>query len=213
MYAYPDHFTDELIYTMANEEKICHYVDIPFQHADNDILKAMNRHMTQEEMIDLVTKLRRAIPDIMIRSTFITGFPVETEEQFANLLDFLKQMRLERVGVFPYSQEDHTPAGIRKDQIPEEIREKRAAELMDVQYQIMYNCHLSRINSVCEVVVEEISKDIDGLLLCRSQGEAPDIDPFVLVYDAPYVPGDHLFVRISGVDEYDLIGEVVHESA
>ena len=121
LYAYPNNFTDELIDTIANEEKICKYIDVPLQHADNGILKAMNRQIDQEAIRNLMNKLRERIPGMTIRSTFIVGFPGETDEAYANLLDFLEEVKLDRVGVFPYSQEDNTPAGKMSDQIPEEV--------------------------------------------------------------------------------------------
>ncbi len=213
LYAYPDHFTDELIETMAGENKICKYIDIPFQHINNAVLKRMNRQITKEKILTLIKKLRSSIPNIMIRSTFITGFPGETEEQFDELLEFLKVVKLDRVGVFPYSQEDRTLAGKMSDQVPEHIREERAELLMEEQYQIMYDRHQSMLGTVLEVKVDEISNDVENLLLCRSQGEAPEIDPFILVKNDSYKEGDYFYVEIVGVDEYDLIGVPSDESA
>lgn len=213
LYAYPDHFTDELIETMASEDKICKYIDIPFQHINNAVLKRMNRNITKEEILSLIKKLRSAMPNIMIRSTFITGFPGETQDQFDELLEFLKFVKLDRVGVFPYSQEDRTLAGKMPDQVPEDIREERAEQLMEEQYQVMYDRHQSLLGKTMEVKVDELSEDVDSLLLCRSQGEAPEIDPFILVKSDHFSEGDFFDVKIVGVDEYDLIGVPLHEPA
>lgn len=215
LYAYPDHFTDELVDTMAKWPNICHYIDMPLQHVNDHVLQEMRRHITQKEIRDIIAKLRSAMPDIRIRTTFITGFPGETAEEYQELLAFLQEMRLDRVGVFPYSQEENTPAGERADQVPEEVREERAAQLMEVQFDVMSGIHRSWIGEVLEVIVEEESPDIEGLLLCRSFGEAPDIDPFILVDDSEgrLTVGDKAHVRIIGLDEYDLVGEMIDESA
>lgn len=214
LYAYPNNFNDELIDTIAKESKVCKYLDIPLQHADDQILRRMNRQITQKEIRKLITTLRQRIPGITLRSTFIVGFPGETEEQYQTLIDFLEDMQLDCVGAFPYSQEEGTPAGHMADQLDDEIKEQRAVELMDHQFEIMYAKHQQQIGTGRTVKVDELSPDVEGLLLCRSQREAPDVDPLILVYDDwTHQPGDFLEVRITGLDEYDFIGEIIHELA
>lgn len=212
LYAYPNNFTKELIEYMASEDKICKYLDIPLQHADNEILKRMNRRITQEDMRNLIGALRKYMPDITIRSTFIVGFPGESEAQYENLLNFLEDMKLDCVGAFPYSREEGTPAYRMDGQLEEDEKEKRAENLMELQYDIMYRKHESMIGQKRLVKVDELSPDIPGLLLCRSQGEAPDVDPLILVYgeeEQKWQPGDYFTVEITGLDEYDWIGEIV----
>ena len=211
LYAYPNNFDDELIETIASLDKVCKYLDIPLQHSANDILRRMNRRITTEEITALLTKLRKKIPNITLRSTFITGFPTESEEDFAHLLNFLEEMQIERVGAFPYSCEEGTAAALMPEQIPTEIAEQRAEELMEQQYDIMYRCHERRIGEKVLVKVDELSEDVQGLLLCRSQSEAPDVDPYILVYD-DYIHqvGDMFVVEITALDEYDMIGVIVN---
>ena len=209
LYAYPNNLSDELIATIASEEKICKYIDIPLQHADDEILARMNRKIDQAQIRALITKLRERVPGIMIRSTFIVGFPGETEAAYNNLLNFLEEVQLDRVGVFPYSQEENTPAGRMPDQLDEAVKEERAQNLMDIQFEIMFANHQRLIGETRHVLVDDIE---DGMLLCRSQSEAPDIDPYVIVPVADvsgYEIGQELDVEISDVHEYDLIGSLV----
>jgi len=209
LYAYPNNLTDEMIDYIAAEPKVCKYLDIPIQHADDEVLRRMNRKITQKEIKELITKLRTRIPNMTIRSTFIVGFPGETEAQYQNLLDFLEEMQLDRVGAFPYSREEGTPADKMDGHLDDEIKEWRAENLMEYQYDHMYQRHLQRIGQKCLVKVEEISPDVEGMLLCRSEGEAPDVDPWILVYDSQHEPGDYLEVKIVALDEYDLVGEII----
>lgn len=212
LYAYPNNFDDELIAYIAAEDKICKYLDIPLQHADDDVLKRMNRKITEAEIRALIGKLRAQIPNITLRSTFIVGFPGETEQQYQHLLAFLEELQLDCVGAFPYSQEEGTPAYRMAGQLDEAEKEKRAENLMDLQYDIMYRKHEQAIGQRRLVKVDELSPDIPGLLLCRSQGEAPDVDPWILVYAAEghiWQPGDYFTVELTGLDEYDFIGEIV----
>lgn len=214
LYAYPNNFTDELIDYIASEEKICKYLDIPLQHADDEILRRMNRKISVKEMKTLIEKLRARIPGITLRSTFIVGFPGETEEQYQNLLDFLEEMKLDCVGAFPYSREEGTAADRMDGHLEEEEKEKRAENLMELQYDTMYRKHETAIGQKRVVKVDELSPDIPGLLLCRSEGEAPDVDPWILVFeqeDHDYTPGDYFMVEITGLDEYDFIGERTDE--
>lgn len=209
LYAYPNNLSDDLIATIASEEKICKYIDIPLQHADDEILARMNRKIDQAQIRALIAKLRERVPGIMIRSTFIVGFPGETEAAYNNLLNFLEEVQLDRVGVFPYSQEENTPAGRMSDQLDEAVKEERAQNLMDIQFEIMFANHQRLIGEMRHVLVDDIE---DGMLLCRSQSEAPDIDPYVIVPVTDvsgYEIGQELDVEISDVHEYDLIGSLV----
>lgn len=209
LYAYPNNLSDDLIATIASEEKICKYIDIPLQHADDEILARMNRKIDQAQIRALIAKLRERVPGIMIRSTFIVGFPGETEAAYNNLLNFLEEVQLDRVGVFPYSQEENTPAGRMPDQLDEAVKEERAQNLMDIQFEIMFANHQRLIGETRHVLVDDIE---DGMLLCRSQSEAPDIDPHVIVPVTDvsgYEIGQELDVVISDVHEYDLIGSLV----
>lgn len=209
LYAYPNNLSDDLVAAIASEEKICKYIDIPLQHADDEILARMNRKIDQAQIRALIAKLRERVPGIMIRSTFIVGFPGETEAAYNNLLNFLEEVQLDRVGVFPYSQEENTPAGRMPDQLDEAVKEERAQNLMDIQFEIMFANHQRLIGETRHVLVDDIE---DGMLLCRSQSEAPDIDPYVIVPVADvsaYEIGQELDVEISDVHEYDLIGSLV----
>lgn len=209
LYAYPNNLSDDLIAAIASDEKICKYIDIPLQHADDEILARMNRKIDQAQIRALIAKLRERVPGIMIRSTFIVGFPGETEAAYNNLLNFLEEVQLDRVGVFPYSQEENTPAGRMPDQLDEAVKEERAQNLMDIQFEIMFANHQRLIGETRHVLVDDIE---DGMLLCRSQSEAPDIDPYVIVPVADvsaYEIGQELDVEISDVHEYDLIGSLV----
>lgn len=209
LYAYPNNLSDDLVAAIASEEKICKYIDIPLQHADDEILARMNRKIDQAQIRALIAKLRERVPGIMIRSTFIVGFPGETEAAYNNLLNFLEEVQLDRVGVFPYSQEENTPAGRMPDQLDEAVKEERAQNLMDIQFEIMFANHQRLIGETRHVLVDDIE---DGMLLCRSQSEAPDIDPYVIVPVADvsaYEIGQELDVVISDVHEYDLIGSLV----
>lgn len=208
MYCYPDLFSDELIETMKETPKVCRYLDIPLQHADNQILKEMNRRGTREDAELLIQKLRQAMPDIRIRTTMITGFPGESETQFANLLDFVKKIGFDRLGAFAYSQEESTPAARRIDQVPEDIREKRCAELMQLQQTISLERQQRWRGQVLKVLIEE--KLPDGRYLGRSEGDAPEIDGSVYVNALEELKiGEFTQVKIQDVDSYDLMGEVV----
>jgi len=209
MYCYPDNFTDELIETMAAEPKVCRYVDLPLQHADNRILREMNRRGTIEEAEALIGKLRQAMPDITIRTTFITGFPGETEEAFKTLLEFVSRVKFDRLGAFAYSQEENTPAARRPDQVPLKVREERREILLALQYEIALERQQRWLGKTVRVIAEEAMDDgrIDG----RSEGDAPEIDGQVYFHakDIPVRPGDIVKVKVNQADSYDLMGEVV----
>lgn len=207
MYCYPDLFSDELILTMKETPKVCRYLDLPLQHADNQILKAMNRRGTSEEAEILIQKLRQAMPDIRIRTTMITGFPGETEAQFQELIAFVKRVGFDRLGAFAYSQEESTPAAQREDQIPLEIREQRRADLMQVQQDIVLERQQRWIGQTLKVLIEE--RLPDGSYLGRSEGDAPEIDGSVYVNTSHDLKtGEFVRVKILEADSYDLVGEV-----
>ena len=212
MYCYEDKITDELIRVMASEPKICHYIDIPLQHCSDHVLQQMGRRSTNASIRDTIGRLREAIPDIHIRTTFITGFPGETEEEFGELSDFAEEMRFERLGVFAYSQEEGTPAGDRPDQIDEEIKARRADQIMRHQIDISREINQAKVGSIQQVLVEEI--DEDGAFVGRTRYDAPEIDGSVIFRmrddaGAPPKPGDLVEVRIIDAFDYDLVGESV----
>ncbi|MDR3584866.1 MAG: 30S ribosomal protein S12 methylthiotransferase RimO [Desulfosporosinus sp.] len=209
MYCYPERFTDELIETMRQEPKICRYIDLPLQHADNKILKDMNRRGTIEQAETLIRKLRSAMPDITLRTTMITGFPGETEQEFQTLVDFVQRVQFDRLGVFPYSQEENTPAGQREDQVPTEVREQRREQIMQLQQEISLARQQRWLKRVVTVMLEQ--KLPDGRWMGRTEGDAPEIDGQVYIIGAQTSihVGDMMKVRILEADSYDLIGEVV----
>ncbi len=209
LYCYPDRITDELIEEMATNEKVCHYIDIPMQHADGGILKAMNRHGDKESLLALVNKLREKIPDIVIRSTFITGFPGETEEAFTVLSEFLNEAKLDKVGCFAYSREEGTAAYDMENQVEKEVAENRAEILMEQQYRIVEECLKEKFGKTVDVLVEGYDAYTDSYY-GRSYMEAPEIDDniiFTCGYDIE--EGDIVPVEIFDKDEYSLIGEAV----
>jgi len=205
MYCYPDVITDELIETIASEAKICKYLDIPLQHGDNEILDRMNRRNTSEEAQGLIEKLRLKIPGIFIRSTFIAGFPGESEEQFQNLQKFVRQMKFDRLGVFAYSQEDNTPAAKMKNQVPKAVREARKDSLMALQADLAYEIQQTRVGKTLKVILEE---ELTDGWRGRSEGDAPEIDGQVYCKAIQeHFPGDIIDVKIIQADSYDFWGE------
>ncbi len=208
LYCYPSHFSQELIDTMASEPKVCRYVDLPLQHADDEILLAMNRKGTTAEVKDLINRLRRAMPDIALRTTFIVGFPGETETQFNNLLDFVDEIRFDRVGVFAYSQEEGTPAGERKDQISPEAKEERLHKLMTLQSKISTELNAKWVGSTVGVLVEGKTGDSNRPYVGRTERDAPEIDGQVYFSGPELKVGQLVNVHITDAETYDLIGEV-----
>jgi len=209
MYCYPERFTDELIETMRQEQKVCKYIDLPLQHADNKILKDMNRRGTIEQAETLIGKLRTSIPDITLRTTMITGFPGETEQEFQTMVNFIKRVQFDRLGVFAYSQEENTPAGQREDQVPPEVREQRREQIMQIQQDISRQRLQRWVDRVVTVLIE--MKLPDGRWMGRTEGDAPEIDGQVYIPDTPISlhEGDMIKVRILEADNYDLVGVVV----
>ena len=208
MYCYPNNFTDELIETFASLDKVCKYVDLPLQHASNRLLASMNRYDTREEVETLLAKLRKRIPGIVIRTTFIVGFPGETDADFKELKEFVEQQRFENAGVFAYSQEEGTVAGAMPNQIPDEIKQERYHELMALQAQISEEIHKDTEGQTLEVLVEGIEEDGSGLHYGRSYREAPDIDGLVFIENPGDIePGCFVKVNILQGFTYESVGE------
>ena len=208
MYCYPNNFTDELIETFASLDKVCKYVDLPLQHASNRLLASMNRYDTREEVETLLAKLRKRIPGIVIRTTFIVGFPGETDADFEELKEFVEQQRFENAGVFAYSQEEGTVAGAMPNQIPDEIKQERYHELMALQAQISEEIHKDTEGQTLEVLVEGIEEDGSGLHYGRSYREAPDIDGLVFIENPGDIkPGCFVKVNILQGFTYEYVGE------
>ena len=209
MYCYEDRITDELIQVMAEEEKICNYIDIPLQHCSDAVLKAMNRRSTSSSIRETIGKLRTAMPDINIRTTFIVGFPGETEEDFEKLMDFTEEMCFERLGVFTYSMEEGTPAAEMDNQIDEEIKAERQDAVMRMQVEISLEHNQTMVGKTLDVLVEEI--DPEGAYIGRTQYDAPEIDNSVIfTSDRELVPGDFVKVQINDAFDYDLTGKEVY---
>lgn len=205
LYTHPAHYTDELIETLKNSKHVMHYLDMPLQHISERILKAMNRHVTQARVKEVIRQLREAMPDIVLRTTFITGFPGETVAEFEELKDFIKEMRFERCGVFPYSAEPGTKAAEMADQIDFEISCSRADELMDIQTNIMEEYQNSLIGREIEVIAD----DVEGTrAIGRGVADAPEIDNIVVFGGRKMKAGKFYKVRIEAVSDYDLIGHV-----
>ena len=210
-YCYPEEITDELIETIKNEEKVCHYLDIPIQHASDAILKRMGRRTSNKEIRELVAKLRREIPDIALRTTFISGFPGETEEDHEILMEFVDDMEFDRLGVFAYSPEEDTPAYSFKDQVPDEVKEERRAEIMELQQDIAFEKSESMKGSVLEVMIEGKVAD-ENAYVGRTYMDSPGVDGLIFVNTGlSLMSGDFVRVRVTGALEYDLIGEVEDE--
>ncbi len=213
LYAYPTHFTDNLIEIMARSEKICKYLDIPLQHSDDKILKAMNRRGSKYDILKLIEKLRSGIPDLSIRTSFIVGFPGETEESFQDLVQFVKTVRFDRMGVFTYSPEEGTTAAEFPGQVPDEVKEERRDTLMKIQQEISLEINKSKIEKNLDVLIEGKDPKEKELYVGRSEFDAPDVDGSVFVRGKGLRPGDIIPVKITHAYEYDLIGEVINESS
>lgn len=210
LYAYPDLISDELIEIMAAERKICRYLDLPLQHASDTVLKRMHRRGNRTAILRLLEKLRAALPGITLRTTFITGFPGETENDFMELLDFMREVKFDRVGVFTYSQEENTAAADMPDQVPEEIKLERRDRAMTVQQDISLERNKKKIGRVIPVLVEGLYARKPRKYFGRSEGDAPDIDGKVFISSGTALhPGDIVQVLLTGAAAYDLTGELV----
>lgn len=209
LYCYPEEITDELIQVMKEESKICHYLDLPIQHASDGILKRMGRRTSKAQLIEIIEKLRREIPDITLRTTLITGFPGETEEQHEELMDFVDQMEFDRLGVFTYSPEEDTPAATMPDRIEESVKEDRQAELMELQQDIAFEQAEDMIGREVLVMIEGKIAD-ENAYVGRTYKDAPNVDGLIFVNtDEELMSGDFARVKVTGALEYDLIGEIV----
>lgn len=211
LYCYPEEIYPELIQTMKEERKICHYLDLPIQHCNDRILKRMGRRTTKAELIQIVETLRKEIPDIILRTTLITGFPGETQEEHEDLMEFIDTMEFDRLGVFTYSAEEDTPAAKMPDQIEEEEKQRRQAELMELQQEISIDKGNARIGSEVEVMVEGKVAD-ENAYVARTYGDAPGVDGYLFINtDTQLMSGDFAMVHVTGALEYDLIGELKDE--
>ena len=209
LYCYPEEIDDNLIQVMKEESKICHYLDLPIQHANNEILKRMGRRTSKEQLIAIIEKLREAIPDITLRTTLITGFPGETKEQHEELMEFVDQMEFDRLGVFTYSPEEDTPAAEMPRQVPEEVKEERQAEIMELQQEIAFEQAEDMIGREVLVMIEGKVADEDAYV-GRTYKDAPNVDGLIFVNtDEELMSGDFARVKITGALEYDLIGELM----
>ena len=211
LYCYPEEITDELIETMKRQPKICHYLDMPIQHAADTVLKRMGRRTTHKELIDLIKKLRREIPDIALRTSLITGFPQETEEEHQELLEFVKEAGFERLGVFTYSKEENTAAARMKGQITKKVKVKRQKELMRLQQQISKKRGEEKVGRTIRVMIEGKLPE-DDIFIGRSYMDAPNVDGFVFVHSKDsYLSGEFVDVKITQAKEYDLVGEAISD--
>lgn len=208
LYCYPEEITDELIEVIKSESKICKYIDMPIQHANDRILKLMGRRTDKEELTEKISKIRKEIPEIVIRTTLISGFPTETEEEHEELLDFVDEMEFDRLGVFTYSPEENTKAAEMQGQIPEEIKEKRRNEVMELQQDIVFEKGEAMIGKKVPVMIEGKLVD-ENVYIGRTYMDAPGVDGNIFVVtDEELLTGDFVKVLITGSKDYDLIGEI-----
>lgn len=212
MYLYPDGITQEMVQLIAKSKKIVKYFDMPLQHINDAVLKSMNRKMTRDEIETALMNIREYIPEAVIRTQFIVGFPGETEEQFEELLQFVADQQFDRVGCFKYSPEENTPGGRMENQIDEETKQYRHDALMEIQQNISREKHRDFVGKTIDVIVEGFSEETDLLLQGRFWGQAPDIDGVVLINDGTAEVGDMVKVHVTDSMEYDLLGEIVSDS-
>lgn len=211
LYCYPEEIDDALIRTIRDEKKICHYLDIPIQHASDDVLKRMGRGTDRKHLEETIDKLRREIPDICLRTTLITGFPGETQADHEELMDFVDCMEFDRLGVFPYSQEEDTPAALMPNQISEEVKEERLAQLMELQQEIAFDAAQNMVGSVLTAMVEGKVAD-ENVYVARTYKDAPNVDGFLFINtERELMTGDLVSAKITAAYEYDLIGELEDE--
>lgn len=208
LYCYPEEIYDELIMTMKEEPKFCHYLDLPIQHASDRILKRMGRRTSREDLENIILKLRKEIPDIILRTTLISGFPGETQEDHEELMSFVDEMEFNRLGVFAYSPEEGTPAANMEDQVPEEVKLDRQAELMELQQEVAFDLAEEMVGrSVWAMVEGQVAGE--NAYVARTYGDAPNVDGYLFINtDEMLMSGDFAKVKITGACEYDLIGEL-----
>lgn len=211
LYCYPEEITDELIETIKTEEKICNYLDIPIQHGADKILKRMGRRTNKQELMDIVNRLRKNIPDIILRTTLISGFPGETEEDHKELIEFVEIMNFDRLGVFAYSPEENTPAAIMDEQVDEEVKTRRRDELMEVQQDIAFENAQNAISTKLKVLIEGKLPE-DNVFIGRTYKDAPNVDGYIFVNSSSeLISGQFVDVFVTDAKDYDLIGEVIWE--
>lgn len=209
LYCYPEEIDENLIQIMKEEKKICHYLDLPIQHANDDILKRMGRRTSKNQLEEIIGRLRREIPDIALRTTLITGFPGETKEQHEELMEFVDEMEFDRLGVFTYSPEEDTPAADMPDQVPEEVKEERQAEIMELQQEIVFDQAEAMIGREVLVMIEGKVAD-ENAYVGRTYKDAPNVDGLIFINtEAELMSGDFARVKVTGALEYDLIGELM----
>jgi ribosomal protein S12 methylthiotransferase len=209
LYNYPHPFPDKLMDLIAREPKICNYIDMPLQHIDEEVLRKMNRIHQQEYTINLIKRMRERIPNLVLRTSLIVGFPGETEKAFKTLYDFVKETRFDRLGVFIYSQEEGTPAGQMEHQIDEEVKQARWDKIMKLQEKISLKNHEKLIGTIQDVLISGLSKETDLLLEGRYYGQMPEGDGVVYINDGTASPGDMVKVEITDAHPYDLVGRIV----
>jgi ribosomal protein S12 methylthiotransferase len=212
LYAYPDGIGDDLIALIRDEPKICKYLDIPLQHISDRVLGRMRRRGSEQQIRELITKLRREIPTIALRTSMIVGFPGETVEDFTSLMQFVEQARFDRLGVFCYSREEGTPAATMSDQVSERVKRERYRKLMRIQARLSFKRNRDLIGATEQVIVEGYSEETELLLKGRSSRQAPDIDGQVYITAGTANVGDIVTLKITDSSDYDLIGEIVEES-
>lgn len=212
LYLYPDGITPEMIELIKSNKKFVKYFDMPLQHINSDVLKSMNRKMTREEIVSALNLIRTEIPEAVIRTQFIVGFPGETQEQFEEVLQFITEQKFDRVGCFKYSPEENTPGGKMLNQIDEETKEERYHAVMSVQQNISREKHQAFIGQILDVMVEGVSEETELLLQGRTSQQAPEIDGVVYINDGIANPGDIVKVRVTDSHDYDLVGEIVSEN-
>lgn len=211
LYCYPEEITEELIAEIRDNKKVCHYLDMPLQHSENPILKRMGRRTTKEEIKKTIGHMREEIPDIVLRTSLITGFPGETKEDHEALLSFIDEMEFNRLGVFTYSPEEDTPAALFENQLPEETKEQWRDEIMALQQEVSYDLNSAMVGKTLRVIVEGYLYK-EQMYMCRSYMDAPDIDGYVFVSSQEeLLSGDFIYVTITDFNEYDLIGERNYE--
>ncbi len=208
MYAYPERITDKFIAAMQRNKKVVPYLDLPIQHCNDEILRNMNRRSTRAELLEVIGRLREAIPGITLRTTLIAGFPGETEEQFEELCDFVKEVRFDRLGCFAYSAEENTLAARMDGQLEQKVKERRADLVMQIQTGIMAQKQAEKVGQTVRVICDGIDEE-SGLYLCRTAGDAPEVDGNVCVSsEVPLYPGEFYTIRVEESDLYDLYGVV-----
>ena len=211
LYCYPEEIELPLIEELRDNPKVCHYLDLPIQNSSDRILKAMNRKTRREELKEKIALLRREIPDICLRTTLITGFPGETEEDFQDVLSFITEERFDRLGVFPYSQEEGTPAASMENQIPESVKNKRLSRIMELQQEIAFQKAEEQRGRILKALITGYDEE-EGRVILRSYMDSPEIDSFIFVKGPERVSGEFVQVKVVDTEGYDLIGEYCESS-